>query len=137
MTSEIKLDDKIYQAVEQLCAEGDRLTEADECDLALAEYQQAWSLLPEPVRSWEVATWIQIAIADACFFAERYAQAKQALSFALTCPGGPGNPYIDLRMGQVLFELGEMQLAHEYLRRAYQSGGAELFEGEDDKYRIA
>lgn len=136
MSSEIKLEDKVYQAIEQHCDEGDRLTEADECDLALAEYHKAWALLPEPQRAWEAATWIQIAIADACFFEGRFQEAEQALEYAQTCPGGLGNAYLDLRMGQVLFELDDLEAARECLRRAWQSGGEELFEGEDDKYRI-
>jgi tetratricopeptide (TPR) repeat protein len=136
MASEIKLDDSVYQAIEQHCTEGDRLTEAGDFDPALAEYHKAWALLPDPQRAWEAATWIQIAIADACFFAARFQEAEHALAYAQTCPGGLGNPYIDLRLGQVLFELNEMDAACECLRRAYEAGGEELFEDEEDKYRI-
>jgi tetratricopeptide (TPR) repeat protein len=136
MSSELKLDNRVYQAIEQHCIEGDRLTEAGDFDPALAEYHQAWALLPDPQRAWEAATWIQIAIADACFFAERYQDAELALEYAQTCPGGLGNPYVDLRLGQVLFEQGEQDAARECLERAYQAGGEPLFEGEDEKYRI-
>jgi tetratricopeptide (TPR) repeat protein len=136
MSSDLKLDNQVYQAIERHCTEGDRLTEAGDFELALAEYQQAWALLPDPQRAWEAATWIKIAIADACFFAERYVEAEEALSFAQTCPGGLGNPYVDLRLGQVLFEQGETEAARECLERAYQEGGEPLFEGEDDKYRV-
>jgi len=136
MSSDIKLDDRVYQIIEQYCTEGDRLTEAGECDLALAEYGKAWALLPEPQRAWEAATWIKIAIADACYFADRFLDAQQALEYAQTCPGGLGNPYLELRLGQVLFELGHGEAASESLRRAYQAGGEELFDGEDEKYRI-
>lgn len=136
MSSDLKLDDAVYQAIEQHCAAGDRHTEADECDLALAEYRQAWALLPDPQRAWEAATWIQIAMADACFFAGRFDDAEQALEFAMTCPGGMGNPYVDLRLGQVLFEQGDLDAARECLQRAYEAGGEELFEDEDSKYRI-
>ena len=136
MTSDIKLDARVYQTIEQHCEQGDQHTEAGRYDAALAEYAQAWALLPDPQRAWEAATWIQIAIADACFFAGRYPQAETALEYAQTCPGGLGNPYVDLRLGQVLFELGERDAAQECLRRAWEAGGEELFEGEDDKYRI-
>lgn len=136
MSADIKLDPQIYQAIEQHCATGDQHVENDQCDLALAEYNQAWALLPHPQRTWEASTWIQISIADACFFAGRFEQAEQALSYAQTCPGGLGNPYVDLRLGQVLFEQGDLEAARECLARAYQAGGEPLFEGEDDKYRI-
>ncbi|WP_028535700.1 hypothetical protein [Paludibacterium yongneupense] len=136
MSSDIKLDAKVYQAIEQHCEQGDRHTEAGEYEPALAEYASAWNLLPDPQRAWEAATWIQIAIADAHFFAGRFPEAELALEFAQTCPGGLGNPYVDLRLGQVFFEQGDVRAARECLLRAYQAGGEELFEGEDDKYRL-
>jgi tetratricopeptide (TPR) repeat protein len=136
MASELIMDKAVYQLIEQHCAQGDAHTEADAFELALASYQQAWSLLPDPVRVWEAATWIQIAIADVYFFSARYAEAEQALEYAQTCPGGMGNPYVDMRLGQVLLEQGEQEAAHECLLRAYQSGGEELFDGEEQKYRV-
>lgn len=134
MSADIQLDRKVFQAIEAHCAQGDHYTEADALDLALAEYEQAWALLPDPQRAWEVATWIKIAIADAFFFADRFAEAEAALDFALTCPGGLDNPYIDLRMGQVLYEQGEREEAQVCLADALAAAGEEIFEGEDDKY---
>lgn len=137
MSSDIQLDAKLYQTISQHCEQGDRHTEVDEFDQALSEYAQAWALLPDPQRAWEAATWIKIAIADVHFFAGRYQEAEAALDFALTCPGGLANPYIDLRMGQVLLELGQLDEARACLRDAYAAAGAEIFEGEEAKYLAA
>lgn len=37
-------------------------------------------------------------------------------------PDGQFNPFILLRLGQVLFELGDMRSAQEYLARAHMLG---------------
>ncbi|WP_215782602.1 tetratricopeptide repeat protein [Paludibacterium sp. B53371] len=134
MSSDIRLDAKVYQAIEQHCTQGDHFTETDELALALDEYARAWALLPDPQRAWEAATWIKIAMADVHFFAGRFAEAEAELDYALTCPGGLGNAYIDLRMGQVLFEQGQLEEARECLRDALDAAGEEIFDGEDDKY---
>jgi tetratricopeptide (TPR) repeat protein len=134
MSAEPQLDSALFKTIEAHCKQGDLHTEADAFDLALAEYEQAWALLPDPQRAWEAATWIKIAIADALFFAGRHAAAEEALDFALTCPGGLANPYLELRMGQVLFEQGEIGEAGECLANALEAAGEEIFDGEDDKY---
>jgi tetratricopeptide (TPR) repeat protein len=134
MASEILLDGRVYQAIQQHCTLGDQHTETDELELALAEYDQAWALLPDPQRAWEVATWIKIAIADVHFFAGRFPEALAELDYALTCPGGLTNPYIALRMGQSLYEMGRRLEARDCLLDALAAAGEEIFEGEDDKY---
>ncbi|MBV8049273.1 MAG: tetratricopeptide repeat protein [Paludibacterium sp.] len=134
MSSDIQLDAKTYQAIAHHCEDGDRLTEADQLDEALAAYRRAWDLLPDPQRAWEVATWIKVAIADVHFFAARFDEAIAELDYALTCPGGLSNPYIALRMGQALWELGQADEARECLRDALAAAGAEIFDGEDGKY---
>lgn len=134
MPSDIQLDAKTYQAIEQDCTEGDRLTEADDLDAALQAYRQAWARLPDPQRAWEAATWIKIAIADVHFFAGRFSESLAELDFALTCPGGLSNPYVALRMGQCLFELGQEEEARACLADALEAAGEEIFDGEAPQY---
>jgi hypothetical protein len=50
------------------------------------------------------------------------------------CPGTIGNPWVHLRLGQVRFELGQLELATDELARAYMGGGRDVFEGQDPKY---
>lgn len=61
-------------------------------------------------------------------------KAKSELYNALNCPSGISNPFILLRLGESLFECGEMDKAKEYLLRAYMIEGYKIFFNEDDKY---
>jgi hypothetical protein len=76
------------------------------------------------------------SIGDAHFQAGRPAEAFEALmsahSSGLTDPDP--NPFILLRLGQSLCQLGRTAEAVQYLAQGYMLGGAELFEGEDPKY---
>jgi len=50
------------------------------------------------------------------------------------CAEAIGNPFLHLRLGQSLFELGERRSALDELARAYLGGGREIFKREDPKY---
>ena len=51
----------------------------------------------------------------------------------LHCPGAIGNPSIHMRLGQVEFELGNLERAAEELARAYLQQGQNVFASEDPK----
>ena len=54
---------------------------------------------------------------------------------ALNCPDGAANPFVLLRLGEALFELGDKDSAREYLLRAYMLAGDDLFaDGLDSRY---
>jgi hypothetical protein len=49
--------------------------------------------------------------------------------------GGPiGNPFLRLRLGQCMYELGETDEAANWLAGAYLLEGKELFSQDDPKY---
>jgi len=129
-----ELDESVHRDVTRLCAAGDELAEQGRYEEAVAEYNKAWELIPEPKTDWNASTWILAAIADACFMIGKNKSARQALESAMTCPGGLGNPFLHLRLGQVLFDAGELDGAADDLMRAYMGGGPEIFEAEDPKY---
>jgi tetratricopeptide (TPR) repeat protein len=129
-----ELDDKIHTRVKELCKDGDRLIAAKEFSSALKEYQKALGLLPSPISDWEAGTWIWVAIGDAHFRCGNFPEAYNAFSEATHCPGGLGNPYVHLRLGEVQFELGNEILAADELARAYMGGGKEIFAEELPKY---
>lgn len=52
----------------------------------------------------------------------------------MTCPGAVGNPFLHLRLGQVLLDLGDEAGAADELMRAYMGGGAEIFSLEEPRY---
>lgn len=130
----LMLDDRIYEEINNLCLFGDNLAAEGRYEEAIAEYNKAWKLTPEPKNEWEASTWILAAIADACFFINKFKSARQALEYAMICPNGLGNPFLHLRLGQVLFEIDELNLAADELTRAYMGAEEKIFEKEDPKY---
>jgi tetratricopeptide (TPR) repeat protein len=133
-SSALELDDAIYEQIKCLCAAGDEFSDQQRHDEALVEYNKAWQLVPEPKSEWEASTWILTAIGDSCFLLGKNKSAREALEYAMHCPGAIGNPFIHLRLGQVLFDAGEKDSAANELIRAYMGEGAEIFEPEDPKY---
>jgi len=80
------LDDETYDAIQDLCAQGDELAEKSKFAEALTKYEAAWDLLPEPKTQWEAATWILGAIGDACFLSDDFAAGRDKLELAMKCP---------------------------------------------------
>jgi tetratricopeptide (TPR) repeat protein len=120
--------------VERFCAEGDELLDHDRYDDALVRFSAAWNLLPEPREDCADASWIQSGIGDAHFFRGDFGAARQAFMAVLRCGGEPDNPYLRLRLGQCLFELGEHREAANWLTGAYLLEGKEIFAAADPKY---
>jgi len=124
----------IARLVDNLCREGDRFAGIDQFHDAIEKYQAAWNLLPPPHMQWPSATWILISIGDAHFWLAEYQTAVEVLDEALNYPDGEANPYLYLRLGQSLLEMGQIDGAANALDEAFQRGGEALFEGEDPKY---
>jgi hypothetical protein len=74
------------------------------------------------------------AIGDACFLGDYRSSAREALEYAMSCPDAVGNPFLHLRLGQVLLDAGEEDAAADNLMRAYMGAGAEIFGEQDPKY---
>ncbi|NNG18155.1 hypothetical protein HJ590_00950 [Naumannella sp. ID2617S] len=128
------LPQHLADEIDELAEAGTELLEEGEWDAALARFRAGLALVPEPKRHWEAATWFNASIGDAHFFAERYADARDAFYEATQCPSGLGNPYIQLRLGESELELGNEDAAANGLIGAYMSEGEEIFADEDPKY---
>jgi tetratricopeptide (TPR) repeat protein len=124
----------LYNRIKSLCKDGDALVESNDSLGGLRKYHRAWRLLPEPKEKWEAATWILSAIGDAHFGSGDYQHAISALTNALSCPDGLGNPFIHLRLGESYLELGDTLKAQDELARAYMGSGNGIFEHENPKY---
>lgn len=110
------------------------MAEAEAWEDAVAAYNKAWELVPAPRNDWNASTWILAAIADACFLGGFKTSAREALEYAMTCPGAVGNPFLHLRLGQVLLDAGQEDRAADELMRAYMGVGEEIFGAEDGRY---
>ena len=129
-----ELSSEIHDAITASCAKGDELATAGSYEDAIAEYNKAWALVPDPKNHWNASTWILAAIGDACFLAGYKASAREALQYAMTCPDAVGNPFLHLRYGQLLFDAGEEDAAADELMRAYMGAGDNIFATEQPQY---
>lgn len=129
-----KLPDDVRQMIDKLCQKGDQFVQIDQLDDALDQYEAAWELLPNPKNQWPAATWILMAVGDVYFERREFAAAADALREALDLPDGETNPFIWLRMGQSLFEIGDLNGAANALETAFRMTGEELFADEEAKY---
>lgn len=124
----------MHEPIQALVEEGDKLFDKGKFDSALAKYEAAYALLPSDKGRWEATTWVLAAIGDTCFHSGDYTRGEDALARAIECPGGIENPFLLLRLGQCVFELGRMEDARTVLGEAWDLAGDELFDDEDDKY---
>jgi tetratricopeptide (TPR) repeat protein len=116
------------------CRRGDRRVQRGRFLAARLAYQAAWELLPEPREQTEEGGAVQGLLGDVAFFEGDYETALRAFDTALSSPGGADNPYLHLRRGQTLLELGEEADAAAALARAYEAGGDLIFADEDPRY---
>ncbi|MDB5389434.1 MAG: hypothetical protein JWM11_5080 [Planctomycetaceae bacterium] len=129
-----ELPAELYEQIALLCDEGNELLDQEQFDPALTRFSSAWKLLPEPKTDWEAAVWILTAIADAHFFREDFAAMRTPLMTAMRCDGSTDNPFLRLRLGQCLFELGELHEAANWLTGAFLLEGTKIFAADDPKY---
>ena len=122
------------ETAERLLAEGDDLADAGDDTQALARFQAAWSALPEPREEQEPAVRIQGAIADSHFHLGHWEDCCRAVQHTFRCGEEPDNPFLRLRLGQSLYELGDEQEAANWLVPAFLSEGRSLFQSDDPKY---
>jgi len=130
-----ELPDQIYAAIERLTAEGNDFAALGRFKRALACYEEAWVHLPEPRTSWGAGLWLLVSMGDMQFKLGRYPDARSNLMDAVKYfDEARANPFIQLRLGQTMLELGEESDAAHWLAGAYLSEGLSLFEEDDPKY---
>ena len=130
----MELDNFTYKKITLLTDEGNVLVEKGQLDKALKRFEDALKLIPEPKEEWEASIWLYTAIGDVYFLKNNFKMSLNFFLMSLKCSGGIDNPFIQLRIGQSFFELGNNEKAKEYLLKAYILGGDEIFENESLKY---
>ena len=130
----VELDSDLHSRITALAETGNSHLDAGDVAGALAQFEEALGLLPSPVEAWEAATWLLASIADCHFASGNFLAVRESATRAVNCPGGLGNPFVHLRLGQAQYELGNVERAKDELARAYMAAGDEIFEGDDPKY---
>lgn len=128
------LDEELSDQINELCDLGIDLAEGGRFDKALEAFDMAWDLLPDPKTEWEESFWILGNKGDAYFQQRDYAAGREVLERAMRCLDAVGEGFLHLRLGQCLFELGEMEQARRELALALEREADTIFIDEDPKY---
>ena len=84
---------------------------------AIAYYKKIIEILPEPKEQWEAFEWSVVSIADTYYIIEDYNKAELYFNKIINIAV---NPFIFLRYGQTQYYLNKIELAKEYLKKAYE-----------------
>ncbi|MBO9728103.1 MAG: hypothetical protein J7623_05640 [Chitinophaga sp.] len=128
------LPDDVYEQIEILSEAGNALADEENYDAALEKFKTALELLPAPRHEWEASTWLNASIGDMLFFKGDFAAAAPAFYEALNGPDAHAIGFVQLRLGECLYELKDETKALEHLMRAYMLEGVEIFAEEDSRY---
>jgi hypothetical protein len=120
--------------VDRLFEMGEEYADAQEDGAALKCFRAAWDPLPEPRDEQGPAFRVLAAIADSHFRLAEWGACRAAVQHAFRCGADVNNPFLRLRLGQVLYELGDKREAANWLAPAYRSEGRALFQDVDPKY---
>lgn len=101
-------------------------------DEAIGLCREGLSLLGDP-RSADGAMWFLGTMGDAYVEQEQWAEARDTFALATQVPGGMENPYIQLRLGQSEYELGNERPAANGLIAAYMQA-PDILDEEPPKY---
>lgn len=135
MTDPDTLSEDIQDALEELCDQGNEAMDEGEFKEAVAFFEQALAVLPQPAEEWEPWGWLQAALGDAYYSMKDYAPALGYFQKAYTFAGPEEvNPFVLLRLGQCCRHLGDEKNAAEYMLRAYMLEGEDIFENEADDF---
>lgn len=97
-------------------------------------YEKALALIPEPVDDHFEAAQIRGAIGELHFLAGRAEQALEYFTESLRGRWGAESLHPRLRLGEIRFARGEMELAKEEFLHAYRISGRLAFRREDPRY---
>lgn len=125
--------EELEEEIQRLAHEGGALTLSDPAR-ALALFQQAYALLPEPRTSYYDSIWLLRDIGGLQVRLGLYADGKATLTTAVNeVAGATRLAEVHLYLGVCLFELGEPG-AEDWLVSAYLLEGLAVFRHEDPKY---
>jgi tetratricopeptide (TPR) repeat protein len=129
-----ELTDEQQDLMDEYCEKGNAEMDEENYGAAAEWFKKAYAVLPEPKEDWEASGYITASWGDALFSNSKFAEAKEQLLIANEFySADESNPFVLLRLGEACYELGDEKAALEFLSKAYQLEGAQLFE-DDQKY---
>ncbi|WP_339705298.1 tetratricopeptide repeat protein [uncultured Kriegella sp.] len=128
------LENITYNIIKDKSLKGECYFEEGKYAEAIGQYQEALSIVPDPKTEWEAAKWLYTAIGDSFFALKNYEYALKNFYDASYCVEGDKNPFINLRIGQCLFEMKDNEKADDYFLKAYLFDGLKIFKNERKKY---
>ena len=134
MSNEEDCAGSIDASIDELCNEGETYLDGGAFRLAYDRFNKALNLIPEPKKEQETTTWILGQLAEIYHQLQDFNAARKSLVFAMDCPGGADNPFLQLRLGQAYYELGQMEEARVHLQNAFDHEGQKIFGFDDPKY---
>ena len=129
-----EIDDAVDEELQELLEEGNDLMDRSKFPAAIQSFHKVIEMLPGPPHEYDYALHAYAGIGDAHFMMDQFPEMIDPLEQAKKCPGGLGNPFIHLRLGQGYLELNHHDQAADELMRAYMAAGAEIFEDDDPRY---
>jgi len=131
-----ELPDDLYQKIVAFCEQGNTLSDNGKFEEAYNKFNEAFALIPFPREKWETSSWVLGAAGDMAFLLKSFTRAKELFGAAALCEGGAESTFIHLRLGQVNYELGDLNVAAGELLEAYKLGGSDAFKYDDQKYIV-
>lgn len=128
------LDEAIARQLDERVQTGSEQLEAGEAEAALESFQAGLDLLPEPKGAWVASAWLYASVGNIHFDAGRWAEARDNFAAASASASGLSNAFIQLRLGQAEYELGNMHEAAHHLLYAEMRGPQGLLDDQDPKY---
>lgn len=124
-----EIDDTSFAEITRLSALGNQQLEAGQWRRAIASWQAALDLVPDPKADFEATVWLNASIGDAYLEGEQPQKALHHFEEAYKGLDGHLNPYVLVQLGRILADRGEWDLARDRLMRAYMLEGEEIFAG--------
>jgi tetratricopeptide (TPR) repeat protein len=130
----MELPPEIYANIERLSDDGNDLFDNEDYSGAIARWDRALALVPDPKTEWEASTWLYASIGEARYKEGSLDLAREALFDALNCPDGQVNPLVHYRLGQCQIKLGDEKGGIEHLLSAYMLAGEDVFEDDEGEF---
>ena len=131
----LEISSKLNAEIRKIAKDGDAQANKGNWAGQIEKYQEVWKLVPEPKLDWDGGTWIIGGIAEAFYQMKQFDHAKEFFLQGLDCHRGEQNSFLQLRLGQIYFDEGDLEKAKAHLKKAWDLSEGRAFVGEPKKYR--